>query len=95
MKKAEDEIKAHYDFSKGRRGAVLPPRPGKTKITIRIADDIIDWFRNAVEAAGGGNYQFLINEALRQHTSHANGALEATLRRIIREELQALEHPAA
>jgi uncharacterized protein (DUF4415 family) len=95
MKRAEYAMKEHYDFSKGRRGAVLPPRPGKTRITIRIDDDIIDWFRNAVEAAGGGNYQSMINEALRQHISHADGTLEATVRRIIREELQALEHPAA
>jgi uncharacterized protein (DUF4415 family) len=95
MKRDEPVMKDDYDFSKGRRGTVLPPRPGKTRITIRIDDDILEWFRNTVEASGGGNYQTLINEALRQYVSHANGTLEATLRRIIREEFQMREHTAA
>jgi len=60
-------MKSKYDFSKGKRGPVsLVPR-GKTRITIRLDKDLIDWFRSQVEAAGGGNYQTLINSALRDY----------------------------
>jgi uncharacterized protein (DUF4415 family) len=31
-------------FKKGKRGAVVPVLKGKTRITIRIDDDILDWF---------------------------------------------------
>lgn len=55
------------DFSKGKRGAVVPAPNGKSRITIRIDDDILEWFRKQVNAAGGGNYQTLINAALREH----------------------------
>lgn len=81
-------IKAEYDFSKGRRGPVLPVAKGKTRITIRLDDDILEWFRQQVERAGGGNYQTLINDALRQHVRRAKESLESTLRRVIREELR-------
>lgn len=64
------------------------PDPGKVRITIRLDEDIIDWFREQVNAAGGGNYQTLINKALREYVEHRTEALEKTLRRIIREELQ-------
>lgn len=60
-------MKREYDFSKGKRGAVIPAPEGKTRITIRIDDDILDWFRSEVNAAGGGSYQALINDALREH----------------------------
>src|SRR5207244_6254744 len=49
-----------YDFSKGKRGAVLPLPPGKERITIRLDADILDYFRDRVEQAGGGNYQTAI-----------------------------------
>ena len=79
-----------YDFSQGKRGPVIPPEPGKTRITIRIDTDIVDWFREQVNRAGGGNYQTLINAALREHVQRSQGeALEETLRRVLREELQA------
>jgi metal-responsive CopG/Arc/MetJ family transcriptional regulator len=58
-------VKSEYDFSKGRRGPVIPVPRGKTRITIRLDKDVLDWFRSQVEAAGGGNYQTLINSALR------------------------------
>ena len=77
-----------YDFSKGRRGAVVKLPPGKTRITIRLDDDVLDWFRNEAHAAGGGNYQTLINAALREHMSSRVEPLEATLRRVVREELR-------
>ena len=82
-------MKREYDFSKGRRGAVLRVPPGKTRVTIRLDDDILDWFRDEVERAGGGSYQSLINDALRQHVRSAREPLETTLRRVIREELRA------
>ena len=59
-------MKGEYDFSQARRGAVDPTPSGKTRITIRIDDDILAWFRDQVDAAGGGNYQTLINNALRE-----------------------------
>jgi Arc/MetJ family transcription regulator len=80
-------MRKEYDFSKGKRGAVIPTLPGKTRITIRIDDDILAWFRAQVHAAGGGNYQALINSALRQIISSRQEALEDTLRRVLREEL--------
>jgi len=46
-----------YDFSKGKRGPVSKAPKGKTRITIRLDDDVLDWFRQQVHSAGGGNYQ--------------------------------------
>jgi predicted DNA binding CopG/RHH family protein len=77
-----------YDFSHGRRGPVVPLPPGKARITIRIDTDILDWFRKQVNAAGGGNYQTLMNQALRMHIEQRENGLEDMLRRVIREELQ-------
>ena len=75
------------DFSGGRRGAVLQPAAGKTRITIRLDTELLDWFREEVNRAGGGNYQTLINEALRQHVEGKRENLEDTLRRVLREVL--------
>ena len=75
------------DFSRGRRGAVLQPAKGKTRITIRLDTELLDWFREEVGRAGGGNYQTLINDALRQHVEGKRENLEDTLRRVLREEL--------
>ena len=85
-------MKEEYDFSQGKQGAVAPTPAGKTRITIRLDEDILDWFRAEVEAMGGGNYQTLINHALREYMqSRRAGAtavpLEELLRRVIREEL--------
>lgn len=80
-------MKSEYDFSGARRGAIDPVSPGKTRITIRLDDDVLEWFRGQVEAAGGGNYQSLINAALREHVARVEEPLEATLRRVVREEL--------
>ena len=78
-----------YDFRKGKRGPVLPVPPGKERITIRLDADILEYFRNAVERAGGGNYQTLINNALRAYIEGAQTpTIEETLRRVIREELR-------
>jgi uncharacterized protein (DUF4415 family) len=81
-------MKQYDDFSGAKRGAVVPVPKGKTRITIRIDDDILDWFRDQVNAAGGGNYQTMINNALREYVESRNVSLEKTLRRVIREELR-------
>jgi hypothetical protein len=82
-------MREEYDFSQGQRGAVEPLPPGKTRITIRIDNDILDWFRHRVDQEGGGNYQTLMNRALREHIEKE--PLEATLRRVLREELHGSE----
>ena len=81
-------MKREYDFSEAKRGPVIPVPKGKTRITIRLDEDVITWFRTRVEKAGGGNYQSLINDALRQHIAHAREPLEETLRRVVREEIR-------
>ena len=82
-------MKSESDFSKGRRGPVLPANPGKERITIRLDRDILEYFRDQVESAGGGNYQTLINNALRAFVEGGQRpSLEQSLRRIIREELR-------
>jgi uncharacterized protein (DUF4415 family) len=81
-------MKKEYNFSKGKRGAVLFAPKGKTRITIRIDDDILDWFRGEVDAAGDGNYQTLINNVLREYITHQQEPLEVILRRVVHEELQ-------
>ena len=82
-------MKKELNFSKGKRGAVVPASKGKTRITIRIDDDILEWFRSQVDAAGGGNYQTLINNALREHITSQQEPIEVILRRVVREELTA------
>jgi hypothetical protein len=82
-------MRKEYDFSKARRGPVLPVATGKTRITIRLDDDILDWFRAQVHAAGGGNYQTLINQTLRRAMTERAESLEAVVRRVVREELAA------
>ena len=86
-------MKESYDFSKGKRGRVAPPEPepsGKTRITIRLDEDLVDYFLKESDSYGGAKgYQTLINEALRQHVEGKAPKLEETLRRILREEMRA------
>ncbi len=84
-------MKAKYDFSQGKRGAVLPSAGNKVRITIRLDRDIVDWFRSKVEEQGGGNYQTMLNEALRSHIEDQKQPIEDILRRVLREELQAAQ----
>ncbi|NJO74326.1 MAG: BrnA antitoxin family protein [Leptolyngbyaceae cyanobacterium RM1_406_9] len=86
-------MEAEYDFSQGKRGAIEPTPSGKTRITIRLDDEVLNWFREQVHLAGGGNYQTLINEALRQYIQQSREPLEETLRRVVREELERSERP--
>lgn len=80
-------MRKEYDFSKARRGPVVAVAPGKTRITIRVDDDVLDWFRAQVHEAGGGNYQTVMNQALRGVMEQAREPLEKVLRRVVREEL--------
>lgn len=80
-------MKEEYDFSQSKRRAIEPMPPGKTRITIRLDDDVLEWFRAQVDAAGGGNYQTLINNALKEYIQQRKEPLEQTLRRVVREEL--------
>ena len=77
-----------YDFGQAEQGPVVKPASGKTRITIRIDTDVLNWFRRQVHEAGGGNYQTLINEALREYVGYRDETLENLLRKVIREELQ-------
>ncbi len=80
-------MKEEYDFSEGRRGAVME-QSGKTRITIYIDNDVLDTFRQEAEAAGHG-YQTMINQALREYLGKSRMPLdEPTLRRVVREELE-------
>ena len=81
-------MKREYDFSKAKRGAVVPTERGKTRITIRLDTDVLDWFREQVDKAGGGNYQTMINTALRQYVENQTEPIEKVLRRVVREELK-------
>ena len=83
-------MKQEYDFSAAKRGAVVPAASNKERITIRLDRDLVRWFRQEVHDAGGGNYQSLINSALREYVESRREPLEDTLRRVLREELHAV-----
>ena len=76
------------NFSRGKRGAIVKADSNKTRITIRLDGDIIEYFKKQVHDAGGGNYQTLLNDALRSHIQSKTEPLEETLRKVIREELK-------
>jgi uncharacterized protein (DUF4415 family) len=80
-------MKREYDFSKGKRGPILPIPPGKTRITIRIDDEILDWFRDKADEQGGGSYQTMINDALWDYIRRRDESIEEKLRHVVREEL--------
>jgi uncharacterized protein (DUF4415 family) len=81
-------MKKEYDFSKGKRGAVIPQH-GKTRITIYLDDAILKRFKAESETTGKG-YQTLINDALKSYLGMAEKPLTAEMiRKILREELSA------
>lgn len=90
MNEDNNEI-VEYDFSQARRGPVVPPLPNKIRITIRIDTDILNWFRDQVDNEGGGSYQTMINQALREYIENQQEDWETTLRRVIREELETVK----
>jgi uncharacterized protein (DUF4415 family) len=81
-------MKKQYDFSKAKRGAVMKVPRGKSRITIRLDADVLDWFRKQVDDAGGGSYQNLINSALRAYVEGSQEPLEAIVRRVVRDEIR-------
>lgn len=86
-------MRKEYDFSGARRGPVVPAPKGKTRITIRLDDEVLAWFKARVHEAGGGNYQTLINDALRSLADGPAEPIEDVVRRIVREELEQLRAP--
>lgn len=79
-------MRAEYDFSKGKRGAVNPQK-GKTRISIFIDNAVLDEFRTRAEKAGTG-YQTMMNDALRKHLSETDRPVtERTLRQVLRQEM--------
>jgi uncharacterized protein (DUF4415 family) len=86
MKKTAAEPYRDIDFTHAKRGPVVPSEPGKTKISIRLDNRILDYFRNIVEQAGGGNYQTLINDALMVYIQQQS--MLEVVRQAVREELQ-------
>jgi uncharacterized protein (DUF4415 family) len=85
MKKVVAERYRNIDFSRAKRGPVVKPEPGKTKISIRLDNTVLEYFRDLVDKAGGGNYQTLINDALLEHV-HRRSTLDV-VRQVVREEL--------
>ena len=81
-------MKKQYNFSKAKRGQVVKVPRGKSRITIRLDADVLDWFRKQVDDAGGGSYQNLINSALRAYVEGSQERLAAIVRRVVREELR-------
>ena len=88
MKKTAAEPYRDLDFTNAKRGPVVPSDPGKTKISIRLDNRILEHFRSLVEQAGGGNYQTLINDALMESIQQQS-MLEA-VRQAVRQELQSV-----
>ena len=82
MRKVVAERYRNMDFSRGKRGPVVKPDPGKTKISIRLDNAVLEYFRNLVDKAGGGNYQTLINDALLEH-AHRRSTLDV-VRQVVR-----------
>ena len=86
-------MKREYDLSKGKRGPVIPMAPEKIRITIRLDRDIVDYFRDQVRKANRGNYQTLINEALRERIKRPDLAQQvgAEVRSVLRQELRKIK----
>ena len=88
MTHEDADMRDEYDFSQAKRGPIIPTAPNKTRITIRVDTDILNWFREQINAQGGGSYQALMNQALREYIENQERDWEALLRRVVREELQ-------
>lgn len=80
-------VKQSYDFSGGRRGAVLP-HEGKTRITMWVDTDVLNWFRQRAEREGRG-YQTAMNEALSAFAKEDHRPLPDIVRDVVRDELRA------
>jgi uncharacterized protein (DUF4415 family) len=85
----KNEMLGEYDFSKGKRGTVIPQK-GKTRITIFIDTDVLEWFRDEAEREGRG-YQTAINQALRNYIKQDRRPLQDIVREVVRKELKELK----
>ena len=88
MKRSNEMLEEH-DFSKGKRGPVIPHK-GKTRITIFIDTDILQWFRDNAEREGQG-YQTAINQALRDYMKQDRRPIQEIVREAVRKELKILK----
>ncbi len=87
--KKKNELLRKYDFSKGKRGAVIPQK-GKTRITIFIDTDILEWFRDQAEREGRG-YQTAINQALRNYIKQDKRPIQEIVKEVVRKELKVMK----
>jgi uncharacterized protein (DUF4415 family) len=85
----KNEMLEEYDFSKGKRGPVIPQK-GKTRITIFIDTDILEWFRGEAEREGRG-YQTAINQALRNYIKQDKRPIQDIIKEAVRKELRILK----
>jgi uncharacterized protein (DUF4415 family) len=85
----KNEILEEYDFSKGKRGPVISQK-GKTRITIFIDTDILEWFRDKAEREGRG-YQTAMNQALRDYIRQDRRPIQDIIQEVVRKELQAFK----
>lgn len=85
----KDEMLKEYDFSKGKRGSMIPHK-GKTRITIFIDTDILEWFRDEAGREGRG-YQTAINQALRDYNRQDRRPIDEIVREVIRRELKVIK----
>lgn len=92
-------MRDEYDFSNAKRAKDVPQlariqkeTEGKERITIRLDAEVLAWFRDQVK--DGGNYQTLINEALKAHIGLAGKEdvplTVRKLREVLRQELHAV-----
>jgi uncharacterized protein (DUF4415 family) len=85
----KNEMLEEYDFSKGKRGPVIPHK-GKTRITIFIDTDILEWFKDEAERDGRG-YQTEINQALRNYIKQDKRPIQDLVREAVQEELKVVK----
>jgi uncharacterized protein (DUF4415 family) len=92
MRKTTAEPYREIDFTHAKRGPVVPSEPGKTKISIRLDNRVLEYFRSLVEQADGGNYQTLINDALLEYIQRQS--MLKAVRQAVREEVQSVAEQA-
>jgi len=92
MKKTAAEPFRDIDFTNAKRGPVISPEIGKTKISIRLDNRVLEYFRAIVENAGGGNYQTLINDALMEYIQQQS--MLKAVRQVVREEIKPITSKA-
>ena len=85
----KNEMLEEYDFSKGKRGPVIPHK-GKTRITIFIDSDVLNWFKEEAEREGRG-YQTAINQALRNYIKQDRRPIQDIVREAVRKELKVIK----